>query len=653
MSGQQVLKSDPAANNPSVPAVFATALFVCLALGGPALGVQESVSTQEPVAAEVPDAAAGPDGTEVPDGAVEPDAKAVFVSTLEAARAERAAAVKVARADYDRMSAALEAASAGLTPDARQRIVSGPLADARRDRDAALVAAEALHIQRVGAAVTAYGPAKTVYDSVVETIRVEGTKLTVFQVVMEVADSAASGAESAAGASARANVGRTRDHASLEANAERAKASYERAAEAYQETAGRRPKRIEPRKTGGENFGRFLDGLNSLAQGDRAAAERKAAEAGRARQAALDDAEAANARARAKHNAEVAEAREQRDAARSAYRAAAAAARGAAASAADAGTAREDAAETYSTTVAARRASFVNAAKVTRVYDALELEGLERSLRSGAFAAVAELEPEALAAITRDGALRALEGALAAYAEPRSAALSRLDRLEAEHAAASEDARLARVALESAESEEEGRIAAARNVLGGIQTTYLRAVRSADDALENVIVSTFRAKRPHNRRNVEERTGAAATHERAMEAARRTRAQSVARAYPSVFFSLRQRQYPVLTGLQSGSLGGVVSGVSRYKRARSISDSRYVEDTLAALRTRYSEGRGKLEADARSAARAQDRARNARDAAFSESQAATTVFDDRVRARLRVLEADVRRAIGALGEEAL
>ena len=646
MSGMQLLKSAPATTTPArVMVVLGTGLLVSLLLGGPASGVQESVS-----AAEEPVAAGGSGAAGEPDGPVEPDARAVFVATLDLARADRDAAVTAARADYDRMSVALEAASADLTPGARQRIVTGPLADARRGRDAAIVAAEARYHQDVEAAVTAYGPATAVYEAVVETVRMLETELAVYQVVMEAADAALASAESAASAAARMDTGLARDHASLEARAESARTSYERAEQAYRARLGRRPKRVEPRKTAGDNFGRFLEGLNSLAQGDRAAAERKAAEAGRARRDALDDAEAANALAVAEYDAAVAEAREHRDAARGAYQAAAAAVRRAAASAAEAATARGDSAETYDTSAAARRASFMNAAEATRAYDALELEGLERALRSGAFSAMAELAPEALATITSDGALRALEGALAVYAEPRSAALTRLDRLEAEHAGASEHARLALAALETAESEIERRVAAVRGNLRRIEEAYLRAVRSADDALERVIVSSFRAKWPHNRRNVEERLAAAATHERAMEAARRVRAQSVTRAYPSV--TIRQRQYPVLAGMQSGSRDGVVSGVSRYKRARSGLDSRYVEDALTTLRTSYSEGQGQLEADARLAIRARDAARRARDAAFLESQA-TTLFDDRVRARQRVLEADVRRELVALGGEAL
>ena len=544
------------------------------------------------------------------------------------------------------MAAALEAASAGLTADARDRLRTGPLADARRSRDAAVGAARAAYLRRVEEAVRGYGPAGPVFDSVKETLRALHTELMAYEVVLEAAEVAAADAGTAADAAGRAAAVNAVGFGDLEARAESAKAAFERAERAYEQAVGRRPGRIEPRKTGGENFGRFLEGLNSLAAGDEEGAERLAEEMGRARAAALSEAEAANAAAGSAYATAVARARAARDAARAAYRTASAAAQRAAADAVNARAERESASEDYEAAFAARRASFVSAARVTRVYEAVEMEEVERALIAGALSAIGELEAETLARITTDAALQAVEAALRAYAEPRLAYLRPLENLEVEHSAAAEGARTARVALETAQVNNERRVAGAINILERIESSYLRSVNFADRALENVLVSSFRRTKPLDRKGVAMRTDAAAAHERAMEAARLSRRQAVARSFPGL--NVRDSQYPELSAMGSGWSSGVVSSVSRYKRNRSAADTRYREAILAALSTNTA----RLAAKARSTAAARDAARGAYDAAIATAQAATA-FDEKARARLRTLEADVHLGIVAAGRASL
>lgn len=69
------------------------------------------------------------------------DSKRAFPQAIDAAEASREAALAAARRDYDRVAAALETASAALTPGARRRLETGPLAKARRAHSAQAEAA--------------------------------------------------------------------------------------------------------------------------------------------------------------------------------------------------------------------------------------------------------------------------------------------------------------------------------------------------------------------------------------------------------------------------------------------------------------------------------------------------------------------------------
>ena len=524
--------------------------------------------------------------------------------------------------------------------------MAGPLADARRSRDAAVEDARTVFSGRVEEAIQAYGPAATVYDAARETLRALRTEFEVYRIVLEAADIAAADAETAISAAVRNGTGRSRDLAELQARADTARASYEDADRAYEEAVRARPKRVEPRKTGSENFGRFLDSLNSLAAGDRAGAERSAEEMGRAREAALRDAEAANAAAKAAYDDAVAAAGETRDAAYAAYRSAAGAVQRAAAEAAGARADRERAAESYETALAARRAAFVNASRVTRVFEAEEVDEVERVVMAGALAAIAELETASLAGITKGEALVAIELALGAYADPGLAALRPLDGLEAARAAAAEAARAALMDLETAEARNEERADQAREVIRRVMSTYVSAVDAADNALDDALVASFRRTRPGDRKGVEMRTAAASAYRRAFESALASRRQAIVQAFPNV--KVRAPGHPALPSLESAWSTRVVASVTEYRKQRAATDGSYGGAIVVALTT----DTGALAADARSAAAARDAARAAYDEAFAVARAAIA-FDERARARLPALEADVRSGVVAAGRAAV
>lgn len=194
----------------------------------------------------------------------------------------------------------------------------------------------------------------------------------------------------------------------------------------------RGPLRLEPRKTAGESVGRFLEGLNSLAAGDRAGAERATADIGRTRQAALAEAEDANQTAKAEYDSMVAAARlELLDAARLAYRAADAAARNVRGDASEATARRERTSRDYEESLTASWFTFVDLVEVTRVFGSAELREVERAAMAGALSAVAQVSQERAGDIALQAASRAVDSAFEeGYGERRKAAVQKLHGLQ-------------------------------------------------------------------------------------------------------------------------------------------------------------------------------------------------------------------------------
>ena len=464
---------------------------------------------------------------------------------------------------------------------------------------------------------------------------------------MEAAESAVRQADTAASGAARVEAGQTGRLAQLQARADAAKATYERADGVYQSAVNSAPERVAPRSTAGENTVRFLEGVSSLLAGDRPGAERLAEEAGHARLAAGLEAETANEAARDEYHAAVGSARKAREAAWAAYQEASAAVRRAAAGAAGARTERVSASESHEVALSAERRAFVDASRITRIYEAVELDEVTRVLMAAALSAIVELEEETLGRVTEGAALQVIEAGLASYSEPRLVADARLASLEAKYLAAEEAASSAVTELDtaqaSADRKADRKMADARPQLQRIESVYMRAVRASDARLDDALVRSFGFLRW--RKASSHRREAARTYASAMEQTTRQRSRNLREAFPSL--ELPELAYPELPSLESVDADYVVSSVTTYRKARSTADARYSAAIVAALiRSTLTSDIAGLRAKVRSTAVARDSARSSYDAAFSVAQAARA-FDEGTRGRLSVLEADVRAGLFA------
>ena len=564
------------------------------------------------------------------------------------------ATVERVEAAYGQRLAALEAASAALTQEARRRLAAGPLAEAREIREAALGTASADQIRRMEEAVKDYGPSEEIYGAVNEAVAVLRSELEVYRAVVDVADRTADEAKARFETAAGVDTGRTSLAEVLEEEAAKARTVYEEAERVYESAVANRPQPVEPRKTGGENLGRFLEGLSSLAQGDEAAAERSASEIGRVREAALADAEAANRAAQAEYAGAVAAAGQARDTAFTAYQVASNEAARARAVATQTRAIRESDSEEYRTALTASRTAFVDLAKVTRIYQATELREVKRALLAGALSAAARLEERALSRVTREEARRAVESALrGGYGEARRAALKRLDVLQAAFDAAAETLDGTSRALEAAENANDALAVGAASALEATDETYLRALASADHSLVDALVSaarTWDTKKGRRKRSDIVET-ATAEHRRAEQVAREVRSRALARALPGLADPAAS-QLAVESYVYAGdSAEHLAEALGRYKSARSSADQRYRSQVVEA----WKKDTTKLVRRHRDALAARDAALAAlehgpdalRELLDPPVSSASGTFDERAIRGYQLLEAEVRA--GMLG----
>ncbi len=583
----------------------------------------------------------------------EADARERFVSALRASRVAYETAIDSADDAYQLKVGRLGAVSATLTEEGRRTLLEGPVAEARRSRDALLESTNADYVRRLREVAGDYAPAATVSGAVEATIGVLRTELEVYRAVAVVADQAMADAASSFDSATAVDAVRDGDADSLERAARRARASYEEAVRAYEVAVANKPQQTRPRKTGGENFGRFLEGLNSLAQGDRAAAERAAREAGQAREAALSDAEASNRAARAEYELAVGAAREVRDAAYSAYRASAATAQKARSDADQAVASRDRTATDYEAARSASRTAFVELLRVTRIYQWAELREVERALMAGALSAVAGLDAEALSRITERTARQAIESALAGgFDQPRRAALEHLEALGLELTNSTEVLTERGAALEAAKRENAALTREANSAFETAQNSYSRALESIDDSLVDHLIRAGTGIKGMKKRHEIVRT-ASEEHMRAEAAARQARTAGLTQALPGLVVS--EPGYPVFYSYV-GALDGhsQADSLERYKAARALADRQYSSRVVAS----WTRDTASLERQYRDALADRDAARDALEEAPdafrhalappSGSTGDVGPLSTKARARYRLLEAEVREGLRAL-----
>lgn len=583
----------------------------------------------------------------------EADAKERFVSALRASRVAYETAIDSADDAYQLKVGRLGAVSATLTEEGRRTLLEGPAAEARRSRDALLESTNADYVRRLREVAGDYAPAATVSGAVEATIGVLRTELEVYRAVAVVADQAMADAASSFDSATAVDAVRDGDADSLERAARRARASYEEAVRAYEVAVANKPQQTRPRKTGGENFGRFLEGLNSLAQGDRAAAERAAREAGQAREAALSDAEASNRAARAEYELAVGAAREVRDAAYSAYRASAATAQKARSDADQAVASRDRTATDYEAARSASRTAFVELLRVTRIHQWAELREVERALMAGALSAVAGLDAEALSRITERTARQAIESALAGgFDQPRRAALEHLEALGLELTNSTEVLTERGAALEAAKRENAALTREANSAFETAQNSYSRALESIDDSLVDHLIRAGTGIKGMKKRHEIVRT-ASEEHMRAEAAARQARTAGLTQALPGLVVS--EPGYPVFYSYV-GALDGhsQADSLERYKAARALADRQYSSRVVAS----WTRDTASLERQYRDALADRDAARDALEEAPdafrhalappSGSTGDVGPLSTKARARYRLLEAEVREGLRAL-----
>ena len=198
------------------------------------LRAQEAPTSEE----RVEGAVAGEEGA---------DSRSVFVASLDAARADEAAAVIDAQAGYDRTVAVLESASAALTADARRRIQEGPLADSRQARDDALKAAQRRFEGAVKEAVEANGsPAMTVFSAAEEAMAGIRTEWELYVAVIEAADAALGNEAENSGVARRGGENAEAEYKAAEAALAEARRAHDSAAAERDAVSATRPADPKP-----------------------------------------------------------------------------------------------------------------------------------------------------------------------------------------------------------------------------------------------------------------------------------------------------------------------------------------------------------------------------------------------------------------------
>jgi len=592
-------------------------------------------------------------------GVAQSNPKAVFIAAVENALEARNAAVREADDEYTRVAGALETAGARLGADARRRLEQGALADARRGLDVAVQDADADWMRRIEGAVRDYEPAGEVWAAVKAAVAALRTELGVFRAVLEAADFAINEAATTVSAVSQTVAGSAHNLAALEATAASAEAEFRAADRAYQDILRRRPQEVEAEGFGVDRFGAFAQGLAARLAGDEAAAEaaeRAGEDAFRARLDAIADADAANEAAAAQYDAVVAAARAERDATASVYRDAAAAVRRASQGTASATAERDRAARGQAASLSARRVAFVDAAKSVRVYEAAEMQALQRTLAAAALSAITEVEEAALAGVSREAARRAIYGSLDSYAESRRTALAALENdLQADYESAIEVATAAKAALDAARGHSATVVAKASTAIDRIHSrTYLPKVSAADGEFEDSLVASMTLPEPvltWQKYPSEVRSAAAADHTEAMVVAIASRNEAVATAFPAlgVHRLADSLDSPTVSDFFDYTRGATPSqlahAVKRYRSARSAADAEFKAALLAALKTDTTALNARVR-DSRAAAEA---ALHARDTVLGAGEH-LVAFDEEAADLVRALEAGVRRELLAAVE---
>ena len=567
---------------------------------------------------------------------IEVDPWVEFSTALHAARADRAAKIAAAQAKYDRTASALRSASASLTAEARKRLDEGPLAEARMALQESRVVAERRFADAVEAAVVNCGSsAVMVFSAASETVAALGTEHEVYVAVVGAADEALGLGEASSHVARQRGERAQVEYQAAEAALTEARRRYD-AAVSERDTASK----VSPAEPKPDHASNILGGLTAgLAEavGDRDKASAIRGQLDRERSDRLDE-HAASVERYESRLAEATEAVETAgevlDAVTRRFNAASTQVRSA-----HAGSSSADAA--YSAAYEARVAAGIDAAGVTRVHSADELEAVAGAIRDGALSAIAEMTFAALDRLTKDTVVQVLESALTEYARPRAAAIeASLTKTDEEY----------RDSVESAESRYEAQIARARTVVDELKQAvvshngeYLSTVQAADEALEDAVVE-FYSRGPDGRYKSKVRAGrerAEAAHRRAVASALENREFAVARDVPAIrgtFSALEGRCYespdPRIYG-GSWDSGSVVSATRRYRTARSRADAElggcvaraYIESTeIAAMSALGS---------------VQERAEAERAAARSDLVARVIAADKGQAERLRTLEAAI------------
>ena len=574
------------------------------------------------------------------------DAQRVFVAALGAARSNRARDVADAQARYDRTVATLEAASAALTADARKSIEEGPLADARQAHHDALKAAERRFEGAVTEAVEAYGgPAVMVFSAALEATAAVRMEYELYAAVIGAAEAALASEMENSRAARTGGQGAEAGFKAAEASLAEARRAYN--AGVLDRNAVRRTEPAEPEP---DYAGNFLGGLAaglSEAVGDYEGASTIRGQLDREASARQSN----HATSVDQFTSRLADAEEAMKAAGDVLNAATRRFNAASARIRSTREAGSSADSAYYAAYQARTAAGIDAARLTRVHSIDELEAVTESVRDWALSAIEEISRPTLASLTQPMAARALEAAVAEYAQPRTAAIeAALDEIEADY----------RNSLESADRRYNEALADASSVVDKFKRSlvahnpdYKRAVETADKKLEDALVR-FYSRGPDGRDSpsVEAaRQRAESDHRRALDAALTDRRDRLRRDVPRLASVLSSSGTRCYQAPDQGIYGGpyrssqrVVGAMRTYKANRERADARFGDCVgHAHMRSVGASANAALKAS-------RERAEAARESARSVVITRVIGADRDQAERLRALEAAIPAGLRAAGQ---